>query len=901
MSGILERFYAALWGAAEGYRSIWYGAKGESPTKHKWFENNNQAINFINALNKDVFNVYHACSLFSKKRRLQQNFLKSKAIWLDLDLKHTTLASLKEVLVQLKLLKDTPFGANYWVIFTGHGFHVYWIFEEYLNPEEWIALTNYFHAVLVEKQIQFDSTRVRDSASILRVIGSKNIKEEPIDIKLLIEGSIIKDKISVPDQYKKPLPKAVKYSDDFSLNTTLAAIYQTKSDIRLVAEKCAAIRQFTETGYAGNEPAWYAALSVCRHCLDGINLSHEYSSKDPSYTEAQTNTKLAQLEEKYIGPALCEKFNAMGCCGECAYKEQIKSPIQLGVVVTPIENVAEELPTKKEIDRAKELIALAPKDGWLVGKEGVYRLIDDIPMLVTLSPFYIIDLICEDSADLTVVTAIIRFYLDGRPHHFKLPLKLLADDKKLLAEFTSRRLFPVNKKHLRDYIAAYALNLSHVKPQRAVTSLGWQPDESFVYTTSGDAWDKNGDPIVCVLDKKMSGYAAGFEQKGSIEAWQKAVSMLDADPVFNPHLFSLLCAVGAVLLPFTSAKGFLLSLQGCSGCGKTLAHKLALSVWGNPDNAGILGTYDTATARVGRMATVKNLPLRLDEITTMRAQQLTGLVFELVNGRGRGRATVDGTLSNTATDWQTVTFVTTNRPMMESDVSVISEAERCRILELFVDMPDNIMTIGQTVGKLIEENYGLLGKDFIQWVIQNKQVVISTIDRFQERFQQLVTDDKRFWVSCGAIAFTAATILKKLKLLDINFEKLLHYFENILKTQDTKNVQEIISARGFETYEEFAHAIYDYLSGSIAVLDKDMNIIKAPEKEIKARHCTNHLTDESILYIRLKPVKEFVNMYFTESYKSVLKRFNIEDDKTRRFKDTVMRCYEFKLANGKQT
>jgi hypothetical protein len=902
MSEILERFYSALWGVSDEYRSIWYGEKNKEPTLRQWFRNTDQAILFTKALDKNKYNIYHACSLFSTKRRKQQYAAKIKSLWIDLDLKHTTFSSLKEVLLQLKNLENTPFANNYWVIFTGHGFHVYWIFDNYFTHEEWKSAATYLFNTLKEKGIQFDPARVRDSASILRVIGTYNLKDTPLEIKLLKEGELL-SKATIPLTYVAPTPAAVQKTnytkEDFNLSTELASLSYLKSDVNLVIKKCDVMRDFSATGFAGNEPAWYAALALIRHCVDGTEYAHQYSANDKTYNEEQTNKKLAQLEEKDIGPTLCERFVAMGFCSNCPFKDKVKSPIQLGAIVTPLENVAEELPAKNKVDRAKELIELAPKDGWIVGKEGVYRIVDEVPVLITLSPFYIIDLICEDSNDLTVVAAVIRYYLNGRPHTFKLPLKLLADDKKLLAEFTSRRLFPVNKKHLKDYIATYAINLSHVEPQKAVTSLGWQDDGSFLYSVSGDAWNKKGEYVSYVLDKKLVSYAKGLTQKGTLAAWKDAVAQFCSDPVYYPHLFSLLCSFGSILLPFTNAKGILLSLQGIGGSGKTLAHKLALSVWGCLDDAGVQSTSDSSIARLGRFAALKNIPLRMDEITALKARELEGFVFAIVNGRGRSRATTDGSLSNTAANWQTVTFVTTNRPMMETNVDIITEAERCRILELAVNMPDNIVSVGQIAGKIIEQNYGVAGKEFAKWVVMNTEAAQVYIDKFQIKFQSMVESDKRFWVACGAIAFTAGVILKKLGLLDLNYDALVTYFIGILKTQGAKNTQDITASRGFETAEELAHALNDHLAGNVAKLDMDMNVIYSPEREIKARLVTNHLTGESTLYVKLQPVKEFINMYFTESYKAVLRRFEIADDKPQRFKSVVMRCYEFKLSTKK--
>jgi hypothetical protein len=914
-------FYDALWGDLPGSRSIWFGEKGTPPNRSSWFKDNASAISFINALDKNLFNIYHACSLFKSSSlvtldadgnpklkqdgkicktsgRQRSNFLATKAIWLDLDLDKAgdSFTSVSEMLPQMASFKDTPLAGSSWIIASGHGLHFYWIFKEYLTLSEWDAYSKYLKSLCRQFNILgVDLGVVGNVATLLRVFGTKNLKETPVEVKLLKQGKLL-PKFIIPENAPVSKKQKIKYdTEDFNLNKSVEELGHIPSDAVLVAEKCAVIREFTSTGFDDSEPMWYASLSVVRLCNDGIELAHEYSSKSPRYNEEETAKKLQQLSEKDIGPCLCETFQGLGYCQNCPFIGKIKSPIQLGATLQPLENLYDDATDEKEYNRVKELISLAPSGNWKVGKEGIFKFVDDVPVLVSIIPFFILDLICEDVNDLTVVTAVIKSFRGDKVDTFKLPLKVMGDDKRLMGEFNARRIFPTNKKYLKEYLALYVLNLNHVIPQQAINSLGWQGEDVFVFNSSGEGVTSEGERVNCVLDYKMRGYVAGYGKKGTLQEWASIIDIYDSSALFLPHLFSLLCSLGTPLLPLTSAKGFMLSLQGASGTGKTLSHKVALSCWGNPEHAGYLGNIDTPRALVGRIAVVKNLPVRIDEATAMSPKQLTGLIFELVNGRGRARATADGSLSNTAFDWQTLTLVTTNRPLLEQDMSIISEAERCRVLELFVEMPiENLHVIGPQIGRIMEKNYGVIAEPFINFVVQNRALVEKMITDISEEFQKLVSADKRFWITCGAIAFAAAKIALKLNLFRMDYKKCYDWFISVLKEQTLVNADAITMARGFETRDEFIHALMDSLAGHIVTLNSNHEVIKSPEREIKARVVEIN-SSTRILYVRTQPVKSFVNKFFVESYNKVLQRFNIDPSRPYRFKDSVMRCFEFKL------
>jgi len=899
----IAKFYKALWGDSAQYRSIWYGKKGSPPIKQKWFTDTQKALKFATSIStSQQYNVYHACSLFDTKKRQQKHASEIRAFWLDLDIKDTECKTIKEMAkLYLPKLKDFYLGTNFWIIFTGHGIQLYWFLDEPLNHEEWLYHALNLREYCRENEIPIDNSRTKDSASQMRSLGSWNLKKDKIKkVKVIREGGTLS---------KKALPKIKSTvlttskdefnKEDFNLNMAVSLNF-AESDAHEIAKKCKLIKEFKETGLDDSEPLWHQALSVVVRCTDGVDLAHEFSSKSPRYNKDETTQKIERLLSLDIGPCLCSTFESLDdtYCKTCPLKQKLKSCIQLGATCTPIKDDLNDIVSKKQKKRAEAFMKCQPTDAWQVGDEGVYRYVDEVPVIVSRTPFYVIDKFSEDVNDETIITALIRAKTDIGMITFKLPLKWIAEDRKLLGEFNSRGIFPYNKKHFKEYLTTYLQNISHIKPVTAVNSLGWQKDDSFVYGAQGETYTKKANSVTKIIDSKANGYLKGFESKGSITKWGEAVDMLNDDDRFMPHLFSVLCALGSPFLPMTCAAGIVLSLQGVSGSGKTLAHRLAMSSWGNPQLAGSIGTKDSPISILARLAAVKNLPVRLDEATTLPVHVLSNLIYELVNGRGRARATIDGSLSNTGFEWQTLTLITTNKPLLEHSIIEITEAERYRILELAVEMPEGIGELGQKIFNIADENYGLAGKKIIEFMMHNKDYVNKTINYYIKTFRKHVDDSKRFWVSCYAAAFTAATIVKKLDLFTVDMPKLFKWALNILKNQTTVNNDYVKEVRGFDTKEELISSLYDSLAGHIECLDANNTVTDAPHKDIKAR--LKHISaDKSIFYVRVTAVREFIQTNFNDSIQKVKQDLGIDEPKTIRLGKTTARMYVFNMEVNK--
>ena len=888
-------FYDALWGDSTLFRSIANGEKERSPNRQKWFTTTDAALLYVKSMrDQHKFNLYHSCSLFNKKSRTQVCAERIKAFWLDMDLNKTKFNSVAQMSkAYLPRFDKWLLGLDMWVVHTGHGIHVYWMLKDAITKEAWDIVALQLHNFCAESNIIVDTMRTKDSSSLMRVPGTVNYKDDPVDIKLIKRGSVI-----VPDfsSITETVVKSNTYDNsNLDLNDAVSIKYDNPSDPYIVADKCQVIREFRERGLEGNEPVRRQAISVVRLCINGPEAVHKFFSQHPRYTKKIADDKMVYQDRKGIGPSTCAVLDEMGACSRCPHKGKITSPIQLGVVATPIPNAIGEIKSDAAKSRAQELIKLAPSNKyWLINKNGIYRIVDDIPILVSKVPLYIIDKFSADVRDQSIITVLIRAFTANGPDDFHIPLRFLAEDTKLMGEFYSRSIFPVHKKYFKSYLMSYCDSISHIAPHRAAKALGWQPDKSILYGGRGEGFNAKGEAITSILDPKAATYLEGFEAKGTLEKWSEIIAFWDRERSYEPHLFSVLCSLGAPLLYFTSAKGFVLSLQGHSGCGKTLSHMVASSIWGDPVRAGCIGTDDSVFAMLGRLGVVNNLPMRLDEATALDPRDLSSLVFQLVNGRGRARATADGSLSNSATDWRTITLVSTNSPLLEHNISVISEAARVRILELDVAMPDNMMRGSKRVGEIMEENYGVCGKPFLQYIVKNLDVVRKHLDYYFDMFQKLVADDKRFWVACGAVAFTAATIAQQLKLFTLDTDKMLQWFSTTLKNLSDINEQFIVETRGFQTLDEFMFALKDALEGHIARVNEEGLEISEPPREVLAR--LRHMGDTSeYLYVRGPVLTEFIQKQFTESVRSVRERLGIAPSTAIRIGNLVGRYYTFKL------
>lgn len=104
------------------------------------------------------------------------------------------------------------------------------------------------------------------------------------------------------------------------------------ADFQEIVRQCAFIRRWVDDAARLPEPEWYAGLTIAGRCLEGEDIAHEISSRDPRYDPDETSRKLCHALED-TGPRTCRSIQAdLGFegCAECRKPERVKTPLQLG-------------------------------------------------------------------------------------------------------------------------------------------------------------------------------------------------------------------------------------------------------------------------------------------------------------------------------------------------------------------------------------------------------------------------------------------------------------------------------------------------------------------------------------------------------------------------------------------
>jgi len=128
---------------------------------------------------------------------------------------------------------------------------------------------------------------------------------------------------------------------------------------------------------------------------------------------------------------------------------------------------------------------------------------------------------------------------------------------------------------------------------------------------------------------------------------------------------AICAAFAATLLEPLRAPNFAVHLPGESSRGKTSMLKIAGSVFGDPESAQIVASWNvTSVGAEIRAAQLCDLPQCYDEIGGGDSQAIEKLVYSLINGGGRTRAQRDLTLRETSS-WRTILLSTGERGLAD--------------------------------------------------------------------------------------------------------------------------------------------------------------------------------------------------------------------------------------------
>ena len=700
------------------------------------------------------------------RRREQARYV--KALWWDIDCGPDKMYPTRQ-----KAVKAVGDFVKSWrlprplIVSSGGGLHVYWPLAERVEPERWRVLAARLRAAREESGVRVDPARELDVCSILRVPGTLNHKHRAF-VHILLEAG----EVWPAGRWEERLPVAqevlgarVKPEVNDELSGDLEG---PPADAMEMARQCPAVAAMQQLGGRVPEPHWRAVIGLLKYCERGRELAHEWSREDPRYTPQVVEDR---YERWHTGPTTCAYMRTVApqYCDKCAFLGRITSPIQLGQTAPPKSRSA--TPGFPE-----------PPQGFYYNEKGVLvrwgKGASGVPEAVPVTASRIHAVRRSETSDGVVVEFMAFHQMKGRLKGRKFQIlasKLGEGGAALMRELGKYEIFPMTNKSvsaLTEYLRREVERLKERENTKALYSrYGWH-DERFLLGQR--LFTSNGSTTNVQLEGVAADRARFFEPRGKTEEWVKAVNYLYNRVGMEPMQYVIGCAFGSILGAFLPEvyKGIPVALIGTqSGQGKTTVGQIACSLYGSP-MAMFLNSEQGATpnARNALFAAYQNLPILVDEITNIRADALSKLLYCLANGADKLRMTGKATALTLKEPehWNCISILTANTRLYQAmgEHRANSMAEAMRVLELDVDS----YGIPQLKPSDVEEclnaavlHAGTAGAIYVDQVVQRlgkiKHAVNHTSRLLSQKYPQLFgVGETRFW------RFQLATVIVGLRL-----------------------------------------------------------------------------------------------------------------------------------------
>ena len=296
------------------------------------------------------------------------------------------------------------------------------------------------------------------------------------------------------------------------------------------------------------------------------------------------------------------------------------------------------------------------------------------------------------------------------------------------------------------------------------------------------------------------------------------------------YAFALFLSFGAPLMHFTTLRGGVYNLVSeQSGIGKSSALHAANSIWGHPVDL-LLQKDDTYNVRIHRSGVMRNLPITIDEITNMKAMELSDQVYASTTGRGKNRMeTHSNSERANTTSWQTPTLTTSNSSISDKLYATKSfpEGELMRVIEVEVARSSKYpKAYTDMLFTQLEHNYGMAWTPLMRYYINHQNEVMAMLRATQEKTDSAahLTQRERIWSAMAAVGITGGTIAHSLGLHDIPVERIARWVAGVMFntskniTQSRNTSEDSIAAYMAENYNNLLMIRNEPEAGQLGVV-----------------------------------------------------------------------------------
>lgn len=782
---------------------------------------------------------YFAVSGFrSNANRTAENAKVVKSFFLDLDCAEEgpkTYATKEEGMAELlAFLEKTRLNTlgNPIIVDSGGGYHVYWPLTENLDIATWKPIAENFKRLCKQEGMKIDMSVPADAARVLRVPGTTNWKrvdkfDTTFTVAVIQEADpeyfdastfakIVRDNlIEIPPVESLPQipgkrPQLAPTAAKLKLFENSATSFKKILDRSMGGGGCGQLTHYFENASEdGMEPLWRGWLSIAQKCEDGEKACKKLSDAHP-YSHDRMVIKLREIK----GPYACIKFDSEnpGICNNCQHFGKITNPLALGrvVKVTTEEQVVElsraDDPVEVEETEVKiKYTRPTPPYGFSYGDNGgiFYEEVDKdgngntTTRQKMLLPYnlFLVDILKQGSGEHTV------HMIAERPEgavDVMFPQRAYVSQDEMTKALANANIVALNgqEKTMFYYVRGCIGDASANRAARKVPSnYGWQDDETFVHHNT----IYSDEAIVKVPIPGMDNLFRITDRRGTLENWRKRFSLLASssknnDEVIHPLLAAACVGFGSVIMEFSGIDGMIFHLgHRESGTGKSYALKMAASIWGHPTKYCVSsGTSDVAMLQ--RAGLLNSLPLISDEITSKSRADMEwfpSFCFSYSEGNGKDRMESNANKERlNESRWRGQGLMASNTVMLDYMAGTrahSSEGELRRMLEYNPKTKITWTEVERELVKTVEQDYGIAGPLFVQWLVANRDVAKAMFKKVEKRVREVfqVQDDERFWIAGCAAIITGAILAgsKYANIIDLPIEGIIAALKKIVYEQ----------------------------------------------------------------------------------------------------------------------
>lgn len=410
--------------------------------------------------------------------------------------------------------------------------------------------------------------------------------------------------------------------------------------------------------------------------------------------------------------------------------------------------VAEARPLPAEYAESLALENLVVPSGWEFGDDGMRLPSSQRGGKLEFPTPVLVGNILEATGGIGEVRLTIKWRDRGTWRSADVERKVIANARSIV-ELAGQGL-PVtsnNAAALVQFLSDFELANANVLPRRHGSSVfGWhQTDkvDGFLlgnkYLVAKEQADQTTGVVFHGVDEGDQQLINCFGKRGSFAEWQKTLQPLEDFPKARLVLYA---AFAPVMMRILGATNFLLEVVAPTTKGKSIALRIGASVWGDPDESAanaFLRTFDGTRTWFERIAAVmRDVPLMVDETKHIDAQLAGVLIYDLAQGRGKGRGTIKG-LAKQVTS-RTITILSGEQPIVSATKSGGAAA---RVLSLtgspFGEVSSRMADVVRRLNDGVKANFGFAGVRFVRFVLNS----FARHAEWRHRFDKLVREFER--------------------------------------------------------------------------------------------------------------------------------------------------------------